>query len=620
MRTIVPGTDPNFSLTEEQQAVVDCDRSAVVVTAPAGTGKTEILVRRAERFLNDPENAYARVLVITYTTRAANEFQSRLRARVGDAMQRITAETVHGFAHSILSTHGSHVGLPVNFQVITKNEDRVELLTEYDCFVLSNDSDKLFYELDTARAKCLDHPNLTSWRAALADSGAVDFAEMVTRATEVLSIPAIAKTLRVVYGLVMIDEAQNLTKQQYEFIKAFVGLKEDTGGPLVPTTLLGDPKQLVTGFAGGDSTWMNGFAQDYGAKEFVLTQNFRSSKRLARLEQIVSGELANGEGNTNDSSAEAAQGVFECQELPNEAAEGEFVADWVERLLSKGLPSAAVLSGESCGVRPEDIAVLGRYSAALDATSEALSKHDLEVARVHADEDFMATSLGDVALLLLRSHSRQHQLTAIRGLRRELGHPELDLIADGVPASNCEIVDVLSDCADEHFDILVPLLGADTPSGFVDALDACSLPKTARTEVLAGWPADRGLIVTAWTDFTNATPVAERSWTRFVLYIERLLRARDLGSGVRLLTVHKAQGREFKAVAVVGMSDGQLPDFRATTKELLRAELQAFYVAVTRASRMLLLTRARGRQTRYGFRATDPSPYLQLVQQECQMS
>ena len=617
MTTIVPGTDPDFSLTKQQQAVVDCDHSAVVVTAPAGTGKTEILVRRAERFLKDPENGYARVLLITYTTRAANEFEMRLRARIGDAMRRITAETVHGFAHSILSAHGSHVGLPVNFQVITKNEDRAELLTEYDCFVLSNNSNELFFEFDTARAKCLDHRYLTSWRAALADSGAVDFAEMVTRATEVLSIPAIGKTLRVVYGLVIIDEAQNLTEQQHKFISAFIGLNEDTGRPLVPTILLGDPKQLVTGFAGGDSIWMKRFSQDYGAQEFALSQNFRSSKRLAQIEQIVSRELAHGEANANESSSEAVEGVLGCQELPDEAAEGEFVANWVAQLLSEGLPLAAALPGESRRVSPEDIAVLGRYSAALNATSEALRMRDLEVARVHADEDFMATSLGDVALLLLRYRSPQHHLAAISALRRELGHPELDLIGDGTSASNCEMTDALRACADEHFDILVPLLGAEAPADFVDALDSCSLPKTVRTEVLAGWPADRRLIDTAWADFANATPVSKRSWTRFVLHIDRLLRARDLGSGVRLLTVHKAQGREFKAVAVVGMSDGQLPDFRATTKELHRAEMQAFYVAVTRASRMLLLTRAFRRQTRYGFRPTDPSPFLQLVQQEC---
>lgn len=83
--------------------------------------------------------------------------------------------------------------------------------------------------------------------------------------------------------------------------------------------------------------------------------------------------------------------------------------------------------------------------------------------------------------------------------------------------------------------------------------------------------------------------------------------------GVRLLTVHKAQGREFKAVAVVACNKGQFPDFRATSVEEMAAELRTFYVAVTRASRSLLLTRARQRSTRVGQRSTEPSPFLRLV-------
>ena len=57
------------------------------------------------------------------------------------------------------------------------------------------------------------------------------------------------------------------------------------------TTLLGDPNQSVTGFAGGDSRLMKRFVNDYGAQECMLTQNFRSSQRLASLERVVSLEL-----------------------------------------------------------------------------------------------------------------------------------------------------------------------------------------------------------------------------------------------------------------------------------------------------------------------------------------
>lgn len=80
--------------------------------------------------------------------------------------------------------------------------------------------------------------------------------------------------------------------------------------------------------------------------------------------------------------------------------------------------------------------------------------------------------------------------------------------------------------------------------------------------------------------------------------------------GVRLLTVHKSQGGEFRAVAVIGLNQGRFPDFRATTDGALQAELRIFYVAVTRPSRVLLLTRARTRNGRYGPYRPQPSEFV----------
>ena len=614
MTVVVPGTASDFPLTDEQQAVVDSDAPALVATASAGTGKTEILARRAERFVNDPDIGNANVLVITYTTRAANEFKSRLQGRIGGSMPRIQADTVHGFAHSILGTHGSHVGLPADFQVITNNEDRAELLANYDPWMAPDDFPELFRQLDLAQAQGHGHPHLKIWRDALANRGAVDFGEMITKATEVLLIPAIARMLRIIYGLVIVDEAQNLTEQQYRLITSLVGKDTATGRPLISTTLLGDPNQSVTGFAGGDSRLMKRFVDDYGAQERLLTQNFRSSQRLASLERVVSLELGGDRPRPSVRAERAAAGVIDCGEFPSEAAESSFVTDWAERLLNEGLPAEAVAPGETCRVRAEEIAVLARHSAALSATAEAISGRGYEVALAHSEDDFMATFPGAVSLLLMRFRSARHQLAASGALRRELGMSDSDLAAGDADTAENGLTEALRAHADEHLDILIPLLEVESPPDFVGALEECQLPESARDEALAGWHADRRLIGDTWSEFTSLTPVAERSWLRFALHFDWVQRARDLGQGVRLITVHKAQGREFKAVAVIGMNDGQFPDYRATSEGTRRDELQAFYVAATRASRMLVLTRALVRPTRYGNRFTEPSPYLRLVE------
>ena len=88
---------------------------------------------------------------------------------------------------------------------------------------------------------------------------------------------------------------------------------------------------------------------------------------------------------------------------------------------------------------------------------------------------------------------------------------------------------------------------------------------------------------------------------------------------MRLLTVHKAQGREYLAVAVVGLNDGQFPDFRAQSEAAFKDELRTFYVAITRARRVLLLSRSRSRMTRYGSRRTQPSPFLGILNLEAEL-
>ena len=612
---VAASTALDFPLTDEQREVVDSDARAVLATASAGTGKTEILARRAERFVKDADAGSARVLVITYTTRAANEFKSRLRSRVGSLMHRIVAETIHAYAHSILGTHGGHVGLPLDFQVLNSNEDRAELLARFSFREPPDNYSELFRQLDYARSTGTTHPSLKTWRDALNANRVVDFGEIITKAIELLNIPAIASMQRNIFGLVIVDEAQNLTKQQYQLITALIGRDDETGMPVVSTTLLGDPNQSVTRFAGGDASLMGVFADDYCAKRFELSQNFRSSRQLAAIERVVAQDLGKVGVSTDIRSEELVEGVVSVCEFSDEAEEASFIASWATELLNEGLPLESVSLEERVNVKPEGIAVLARHSAMLTASSEALEAQGHAVARAHTDEDLMATLLGDIAVMIMRFRSNRHRLSAASALHRELDLEEIDPLSAEDKQFCSRLSDALDAGSDDQLDILVPLLDTESPGEFVDRLKQCTLPDTARCEMLAGWPSDQQVIVSAWDEFAATTPVSERTWSRFAVHFDRAQSARDLGPGIRLLTVHKAQGREFQAVAVVGMNDGQFPDFRATTEESCRDELQAFYVAATRASRVLVLTRSRVRLTRFGGRNTEPSPFLQLVEQ-----
>lgn len=81
--------------------------------------------------------------------------------------------------------------------------------------------------------------------------------------------------------------------------------------------------------------------------------------------------------------------------------------------------------------------------------------------------------------------------------------------------------------------------------------------------------------------------------------------------GVRLLTIHASKRLEFKCVSLIGLNDGSLPDFRSLGSENeVASERRLAYVATTRASRVLRVSRPTKRNTRDGQRPQEPSRFI----------
>ena len=79
--------------------------------------------------------------------------------------------------------------------------------------------------------------------------------------------------------------------------------------------------------------------------------------------------------------------------------------------------------------------------------------------------------------------------------------------------------------------------------------------------------------------------------------------------GLHVLTGHKGKGQEFDWVFVVGLEDGQVPDFRSHTDASRAEELRVLHVMVSRARYGLVVTFVRTD----GWRSTAPSPWLSTL-------
>ena len=600
--------DTSCKLTPDQLKIVESSAPAIVVTAGAGTGKTEVVARRIEHLLKrgSPPSP---VLALTYTVKAANELRDRIHRRLGSLDQYVEAVTIHRFAHSLLLQSGTYIGLPLNIEVLTRLEDRVELIGRWseDRGMALSEPRRFFAELDLAQARLEDHPQLCEWEAALSSIGAVDYPRMISGAIDLLHLAPIRRNAAVRYGQVIVDEAQNLTPAQYRLLTLLIGSLNDPY-KRVPAMLVGDAKQSVVEFAGADHRLMEAFATDYSAERFELRDNFRSARSIARLGTEVAKKLGSSRPTEPSQMQYPARGNIDCYQALEEKEEGDNVANWVKQLLREGIPRESLAPDESGLVLPEDIAVLGRTSTALSYTRRALENLDIEIASAASPEDWLSSLHGRLVLALMDLHVNPQHRSAWWRIDRLL---KLD--RNGV-----RTIEALSKILDENpnYRTLVPLCTTDTPEVFVKTLPEISLMNTLDVQAQADWSDDIKLIEETWRQFASRKGEANRTWTAFSRHIIWAQRERPIDPGVRLLTVHKSQGREFRAVAVVGMNQGQFPDFRAKTEQEKSAELRAFYVAVTRPSRMLLLTRSKIRQGRFGSFETERSPYLDLAMQQ----
>lgn len=137
-------------LNSEQQAVVQSDASRIVVSAGAGSGKTRTLVERfVDRVLRmesqEIERPLQRILLITFTEKAAGELVERVRARLLDAGRPDLARevddswisTIHGFCNRIVRRHALELGVDPAFTVLAETESGLARTRSFEAAAVS---------------------------------------------------------------------------------------------------------------------------------------------------------------------------------------------------------------------------------------------------------------------------------------------------------------------------------------------------------------------------------------------------------------------------------------------------------------------------------------------------
>src|SRR6058998_1245675 len=127
---VVSGSTGNLAadLNPQQAAAATHGDGPLLIIAGAGTGKTRTLVYRVAHLIDrgvKPE----RILLLTFTRRAAHEMLSRAERLVGTASARVQGGTFHATGHRLLRQFGPEAGLPRDFSIMDQGdaEDLMQL-------------------------------------------------------------------------------------------------------------------------------------------------------------------------------------------------------------------------------------------------------------------------------------------------------------------------------------------------------------------------------------------------------------------------------------------------------------------------------------------------------------
>ncbi|MBP7051561.1 MAG: UvrD-helicase domain-containing protein [Phycisphaerae bacterium] len=125
-RTAAGDIDFGADLNPEQLAVATAPGGPMLVVAGAGSGKTRALTYRLAWLVHHGVEP-GRIMLVTFTNRAAREMLSRVELLVKQKTNGLWGGTFHHIANRILRIHGNRLGISSDFTILDR-EDAKDLL------------------------------------------------------------------------------------------------------------------------------------------------------------------------------------------------------------------------------------------------------------------------------------------------------------------------------------------------------------------------------------------------------------------------------------------------------------------------------------------------------------
>jgi DNA helicase-2/ATP-dependent DNA helicase PcrA len=635
--SIIHATDSTATpaLNPVQLAAVRHPGGPLLILAGAGSGKTRVLTERIAYLILERGISPHAILAFTFTNKAANEMRTRVASRLGGEPYDLWIGTFHKICTRILRRHGDVSGWPRTF-VIYDTEDTHGVLkrviedlhlpeAQYRpsavARMISDAKNRLVEPPDFAATAVAPFNQgvarvYAEYQRRLRQQGALDFDDIIQQTLVLFrEHPEVLERYTSRFEHVLVDEYQDTNHAQYKLITALASGRRNL-------VVVGDDDQAIYSWRGADITNILSFEETYPeATVLRLEQNYRSTQKILGVAHaVVQRNMARRDKKlwTENHAGEQVHLLL----ATDEEAEGQIVADLVEDLRTRH------------GLQRGGILVLYRTHAQSRALEDGLRRAAIPYELVGGVAFYERREVKDVLAylrLLMNPHDDVSFLRIVNVPRRGIGEATLLRLRALAIERGLSLLETLAVPDALHSlgqtakrlagfrDLIAELTRSQSlpvpelvrlvleRSGYLQALIAEgeeSLPRLENVEELVAAAAHA---VEETGDESLEGFLAEAS---LMSHVDAY--AGDMDRIV-LMTVHNAKGLEFPAVIVTGLEEGLFPHMSAfDDPREMEEERRLFYVAVTRAERVVYLLSA-GERRRYDRRL--PSRLSRFVEE-----
>ncbi|MFN2368435.1 MAG: ATP-dependent helicase [Desulfurivibrionaceae bacterium] len=582
----------------------------VLVIAGAGTGKTRTLVYRMAYLIEQGVPA-DNILLLTFTRKAAQEMIERAGGLINDPSQKVTGGTFHAMANILLRRYGHHLGYAPNFTILDRSDSEgiINLIKsslelggsgkrfpskKVICNLLSRSVNKCT-DVETVIAEQYSH--LDEYRSDLErifddfrkfklEHGLMDYDDLLVNLRRVMTeFPQVREEVAERFKHVLVDEYQDTNLIQADIVRLVAAGHRNV-------MVVGDDSQSIYSFRGADFRNIMDFPKVFpGTRVVRLEENYRSSQAILSLTNAIIDKAEEKYTKKLFSNIEGGARP-RLQGTRDESAQARLVAERIVELRDRDVPAdeIAVLFRSGFHSYKLELELTNRQvqfekRGGQKLTESAHTKDVLAYLRVTGNPDDRLSWNRILLLLdkvgpktarnvLDRIRATEDPLIAVRdfpaGKSWRGGLDKLLDLLTRLRTPGLEPVVIFDMVMEYYREIFERIYHDDYPTRSRDLEQL--------RQLISAYGDLQSLIDDTTLDPPEATDDSLGG------------RLDSPPAQVILSTIHSAKGLEWDHVFVINLAAGRFPSCQPFMRAEWEEERRMFYVAATRARKMLYLS------------------------------